>query len=122
MNLSIRSVRPFIGAKDFFLSRSFYTEIGFTESELGPGFSVFHSGNFSFYLQDAYVEDWINNTMIFLEVNDADQAWKDFAALDLPGRFNSVKLSPVRAFDWGKEFYLHDPSGVLWHIGVFQSK
>ena len=21
--------------------------------------------------------------------------------------------------DWGNEFFLHDPSGILWHIGKF---
>jgi hypothetical protein len=120
MDLSIRSIRAFLGARDFSVSRAFYREIGFTEKELEPGFSLFHSGAFSFYLQDAYVEDWINNSMIFLEVNDVDKTLQDFLALDLPGKFKGARISPVRAFDWGKEFYLHDPSGILWHIGAFK--
>jgi hypothetical protein len=30
-----------------------------------------------------------------------------------------VKLIPIRVHDWGKECFLHDPSGVLWHFGEF---
>ena len=33
----------------------------------------------------------------------------------------NVKLSAIQQFDWGREFFLHDPSGVLWHIGHFNS-
>ncbi len=26
---------------------------------------------------------------------------------------------PIQKYDWGKECFLHDPSGILWHIGEF---
>ncbi len=122
MELHSKSIRPFIGAKDFDLSRAFYSEIGFKERVLSPGFSVFTNGAHSFYLQDAYVEDWINNTMVFMEVSDVEKCWEDLANLNLPSKYKDVKLIPVRVFDWGKECYLHDPSGVLWHFGVFSNQ
>ena len=28
-------------------------------------------------------------------------------------------LSEIVKNDWGNEFFLHDPSGILWHIGKF---
>jgi hypothetical protein len=28
-------------------------------------------------------------------------------------------LSKIVNNDWGSEFFLHDPSGILWHIGCF---
>lgn len=59
------SIRPFIGAKDFELSRSFYRDLGFEETILSHNMSVFKTDGLSFYLQDAYVKDWIDNTMIF---------------------------------------------------------
>ena len=62
MNHNAKSIRPFIGSKDFETSRNFYRDLGFEERVLGPNFSVFHIGNMSFYLQDAYVKDWIDNT------------------------------------------------------------
>ncbi len=59
------SIRPFIGAKDFELSRNFYRDLGFQESILFPTMSYFKTQGLGFYLQDAYVKDWIDNSMIF---------------------------------------------------------
>lgn len=118
-----RSIRPFIGAKDFELSKSFYRDLGFQESILGPTMSLFSTGQLGFYLQDAFVKDWIDNTMIFLEVDDVSHYWNELLALDLPGKYVGVKLTPIRVDYWGRECFLHDPSGILWHFGeFFQSK
>jgi len=113
------SIRPFIGAKDFELSRSFYRDWGFEEVTLGSHMSVFKTGAMAFYLQNAYVKDWVDNTMIFLEVEDVECYWKNLVALDLTTKYEGVKLVPIKTLDWGKECFLHDPSGILWHIGEF---
>jgi catechol 2,3-dioxygenase-like lactoylglutathione lyase family enzyme len=113
------SIRPFIGAQDFQQSRKFYREAGFSESIISDGMSVFTLEGIAFYLQDAYVKDWIDNTMIFVEVKDVDAFYNDLKALDLPAKYKNVRLTPVRKFDWGSECYLHDPSGILWHFGEF---
>ena len=81
--------------------------------------SVFKTGQLAFYLQDAYVKDWIDNTMIFLEVEHLQQFWNHLSALNLAATYPTVKLVPVRKLDWGSECFLHDPSGVLWHFGTF---
>lgn len=39
------SIRPFIGAKNFEISRRFYRELGFRESVLSPSLSVFKYKN-----------------------------------------------------------------------------
>jgi len=70
-------------------------------------------------LQDAYVKDWIDNSMIFMEVEDVDQHWKELLALNLPAKYKHVRLTPVKVYDWGRECFLHDPSGILWHFGEF---
>ncbi|WP_298154329.1 VOC family protein [Flavobacterium sp.] len=121
MEHHIKSLRPFIGAKDFALSRQFYTELGFEEVSLGPNMSVFKSGDFAFYLQDYYVKDWIDNSMIFLEVDDTERYWNMLSALNLPSKYDGVKLIPIRNEHWGRECFLHDPSGILWHFGEFYS-
>jgi catechol 2,3-dioxygenase-like lactoylglutathione lyase family enzyme len=113
------SIRPFIGAKDFALSRSFYRDLGFEERVLTPGFSLFKTGQLGFYLQDAYVKDWVDNTMIFLEVEDVGRYWNELSALDLESKYKGVKLTPIRVEDWGRECFIHDPSGILWHFGEF---
>ena len=113
------SIRPFIGAKNFELSRSFYRDLGFTETILSNDMSVFETTGLAFYLQDAYVQDWIDNSMIFLEVDDVNRYWNELTALGLSAKYKSVKLIPIKEYDWGRECFIHDPSGVLWHIGEF---
>ncbi|TPG71719.1 glyoxalase [Hymenobacter nivis] len=113
------SIRPFVGARDFAVSRRFYRAFGFTETIVSPALSYFALPGAGFYLQDAYVQDWVDNTMLFLEVADVEQFWAELTALDLPGQCEGVRLVPIRQEAWGKEGFVHDPSGVLWHIGEF---
>jgi hypothetical protein len=120
MKHNAKSIRPFIGAMHYDISRSFYRDLGFEERVLDSKMSYFRSDNFGFYLQDAYVKDWVDNTMVFMEVDDVDRFWKELVALDLPGRYKGVRLTPIRTYDWGKECFLHDPSGILWHFGEFK--
>ena len=114
------SIRPFIGSKDFNLSRRFYTDLGFEETILSNDLSVFRSGNLSFYLQGHYVKDWIDNTMVFMEVEDVDTFYKHLEALNLPSKYKDVRIGPARHLDWGSECFVHDPCGVLWHFGEFK--
>lgn len=117
------SIRPFIGAKDFETSRSFYRDLGFEETILTPAMSLFKIQQMAFYLQDAFVKDWIDNTMVFLEVENVQQFWNELLTLNLTGKYPGAKLTPIRVEHWGRECFLHDPSGVLWHFGEFsQSK
>ena len=122
MKNPIRSIRPFIGSKDFATSRQFYTDFGFDETVLAPNFLVFQSGGFAFYLQDAYVKDWIDNSMLFLEVADTEAYHRQITSVGLPGKYPGVKVSDIREEYWGKEFFVHDPSGILWHIGEFYNR
>jgi len=116
-----KSLRPFIGAKDFNLSRSFYRDLGFEETTLGNDMSVFKTGNLAFYLQNAYVKDWVDNTMLFLEVDDVERYYSELQALNLTEKYPGVRLTPIRTDYWGRECFLHDPSGILWHFGEFNA-
>ena len=113
------ALRPFIGAKDYDVSRSFYRDLGFQESILTPNMSLFQTEAVAFYLQDAYVRDWIDNSMLFLEVEDVSRTWTELLALNLTEKYKGVKLTPIRDYDWGRECFLHDPAGILWHFGEF---
>jgi hypothetical protein len=114
-----RSIRPFIGAKDFEVSRNFYRDLGFEETVLSHNLSVFKTGDLGFYLQDAYVKDWIDNTMVFMEVGNVEQCYNELLSLDLSVKYKNVRLVPIQWHDWGSECFLHDPSGILWHFGEF---
>jgi len=120
MNHKIKSIRPFIGSKDFEISRSFYRDLGFEETVLDTKLSVFKFNEIAFYLQDAYVKDWIDNTMVFIEVDDVERYCKELSDLKLSDKYPTSKLVPVQYLDWGKECFLHDPAGILWHFGEFK--
>ena len=122
MEHKARSIRPFIGARDFEISRSFYRDLGFKEIVITNNFSHFTTDGLGFYLQDANVKDWIDNTMVFLEVEDVERYWEELLTLRLTDKYENVRLVPVREMHWGKECFIHDPSGILWHIGEFYNK
>ncbi len=119
--LRIQSIRGFIGAKNFSQSRKFYQTLGFTEVVIDATMSLFQVGEqMGFYLQDAYVKDWIENSMLFLEVVDVE-AWEiALLALNLTEKFPTVKMTEIRSFPYGREIFLHDPAGVLWHFCQFK--
>ena len=113
------SIRAFIGAKDYEVSRNFYRDLGFEETVITHNMSVFRSGVTSFYLQDAYVKDWIDNTMLFMEVDGVERFWNELLTLNLTDKYPTAKLTPIKKLDWGMECFVHDPSGILWHFGEF---
>ncbi len=120
MKFKIRDVRTFIGAKDFDQSRRFYTELGYTEISIDPKMSLFKlNEDFGFYLQDYYVKDWINNSMVFVEVDDVDLCEKELLAKGLHQTYKHVRISEIKTFDHGRQVFMHDPSGVLWHFCQF---
>lgn len=119
MDQNLKSIRPFIGSQNFEISRNFYKDLGFEEIVLEPKLSLFRWKEISFYLQDAYVKDWIDNTMLFIEVDDADEFWNYLNDLQLTDKYPTAKLAPVRTMPWGKECFVHDPCGILWHFGEF---
>jgi catechol 2,3-dioxygenase-like lactoylglutathione lyase family enzyme len=122
MEHKAKSIRPFIGAKNYAISRKFYQDLGFEESIISPDMSYFKTNEMGFYLQDAYVKDWIDNSMIFMEVDDVQRFCNELLALDLTAKYENVRLTPVRELAWGRECFVHDPSGILWHFGEFSSK
>ena len=120
MKTIAKNIRTFIGAKDYKVSRSFYSALGFEEVILSNVMSLFKvNDHMSFYLQDYYVKDWVNNSMVFLEVENVDQCWSELKELDLINKYQNVRLTPIKKFEWGRECFMHDPSGVLWHFGEF---
>ena len=50
------SIRPFIGARDFEISRNFYRDFGFEENILSDNMSYFNKNGLGFYLQGCFCE------------------------------------------------------------------
>jgi predicted enzyme related to lactoylglutathione lyase len=107
--------RPFLPTKDFEQSKQFYEALGF-EKTLDSEVAIFNAGSGGFILQRYWVEDWANNCMMQLMVDDLDAWWARIEALDLPGRFGTRVRGP-KMEPWGlREVHVIDPAGVLWHI------
>jgi catechol 2,3-dioxygenase-like lactoylglutathione lyase family enzyme len=120
INQETKSIRAFIGAKDYETSRSFYRDLGFEEIVISEKVTLFAISELSFYLQDYYVKDWIDNSMILLEVADVEGYYSFLQRLELDKKYPTIKLAPIQQNDWGKVCFLVDPSGVLWHIAEFR--
>ncbi len=123
MNYRAKSIRTFIGAKDYQQSRDFYKDLGFEEIVLFHNMCLFKvNENLGFYLQDAYVKKWVDNSMIFLEVDDLEKCQKDLLAKELGKKYKKVRVSDIKVETWGRELFMHDPSGILWHFGEFKEQ
>ena len=109
-------VRPFLPTKDFDLSKRFYETLGFTKV-LDGDVAIFEVGSSGFILQRHYQQQWAENCMLQLMVDDLDAWWAHIASLDLVARFGVPPPRPPAMQPWGlRVAYMIDPAGVLWHI------
>lgn len=83
--------------------------MGITEIILAHNLSFFKTDGIGFYLQYAYVKDWIDNSMLFPEVDDVNHFWNKLLVLNLPAKYKAVKIVPIREQDWGRECFIHVP-------------
>jgi uncharacterized glyoxalase superfamily protein PhnB len=108
-------VRPFLPAKNFALSKSFYEALGFTQL-LDSEVAIFSAGSGGFILSPQPDHTW-ENCMMQLMVDDLDAWWAHIEALDLPGKFSVPPPRPPAMQPWGLRIaYVVDPSGILWHV------
>ncbi|WP_165857230.1 VOC family protein [Marinobacter sp. JSM 1782161] len=115
-DLKAVEIKAFVPARDFELSKRFYTDFGFTMASDTGGVAYFHVGECSFLLQDFYDRALAENLMMHLLVEDV-QAWRQQVGnSDLAGRYG-VTVGDVTEQPWGMlDFVVSDPSGVLWRV------
>ncbi len=117
MNLLVSDIKPFIGAKDYALSRDFYVALGWRVNFEAPELAELQLGDLRFYLQSYYQKDWCENTMLHLTVADA-QSWYERARAVLQSR----EFGPARVREPAPQGYgalvtfVWDPAGVLLHF------
>lgn len=116
LGATVTALAPFIPCDDFDLCRRFYAEIGFTEAHADAGLAIFACGGFRFILQNDRWPDAGQHYMVQLGVTGVDAWWRRLESLDLPSRFGARLRAPEDQ-PWGaRVLFLHDPTGVLWHI------
>ncbi|QWT18783.1 VOC family protein [Bacillus sp. NP157] len=118
MNMETVEIKAFVPARDFELSKSFYTDLGFTVAFSSDDLAYLHAGDCSFLLQAFYVEDHASNFMMHMLVADVDAWWQHVVATKLVERYG-VKAHPPEDRPWAiRDFVLMDPAGVMWRIGT----
>lgn len=114
---TIVAFRPFLPAKNYGTSLRFYETIGFQAFPLGETLAQLSFGENAFLLQDYYVKEWAENTMMHVLVEDVQEWWQRIEPLDLANRFGVSSPTAPRNEPWGLTVaYVWDPSGVLWHF------
>jgi hypothetical protein len=112
------SARAFLPTQDFDLSKSFYEALGFRKL-LDGEVAIFAvgAGDSGFILQRYYQQQWAENSMMQLPVDDLDAWWAHIESLDLPQKFSVQPPKSPAMQPWGlRVAYVFDPCGVLWHV------
>lgn len=83
----------------------------------GTNVAIMSNGPVSFILQNFYVKEWAENFMLQLAVPDADAWWAKYDPVRVSQDFGTQRPTPPALQHWGlKVGFIHDPSGVLWHV------
>jgi catechol 2,3-dioxygenase-like lactoylglutathione lyase family enzyme len=117
-DLKATDVRAFIPARDFALSKRFYAALGWETVDVGPGLALVRVGDGQhFYIQDYYVKEFAENTMLHVTVDNAGDWHAHVAAALRAGTFTPARVqSPSRQPYGATVVFVHDPSGVLLHL------
>lgn len=111
--LKITALKPYVPAKDFELSKRFYTALGFSMSEGWGGTADFALSGHAFRLQNYYVQDWANNFMFVIGVEDV-HAWHELAGSLLASNdFPGMRVKAPEQVDGSLVLHVWDPTGVL---------
>lgn len=109
-----KTIRPFLPSIDFERSKAFYKELGFETTYEEANLVIMNSGDASFFLQNAYLKEWAENTMVQLFVDDFDVLHA--LAMRLATRYPEIMVKPVFTAHYGRTFHMIGPEGVLWHV------
>jgi len=110
----VEDVRPFVAARDFLRSQRFYEALGWTTIWTDGQLALLEFGDHRLYLQDFYVREWAENSVLVITVDDP-AAWHDHVASVLAeGDFGDARVAEPKAEEWGATVtHAWDPSGVL---------
>lgn len=117
-DLKVSDLRAFIPARDFALSQCFYNALGWASQVVGPGIALVRlCDQQHFYIQDYYLKEVAENSMLHITVADA-QAWYEHVTAALAGGcYAPARVQPPARQAYGASVtFVHDPSGVLLHL------
>lgn len=110
-------LKTFVGAQDYETSKDFYTAMGFALNWDQGNLAELQLGACKFLLQRYYQEDWCNNLMLHMTVDDAWARYKHAQQALSLRPFGAARVTEPELQSYGSLVtYLWDPSGVLWHL------
>jgi hypothetical protein len=116
-DLTIYDVSALLPAKDFPLSKKFYTALGWKVTEVDPTLAVMEFGSRRLYLQNFYKRHWAEYVELHIAVHDAC-AWYEHVAAILRGKaFAAASVQrPKTDLDGSLVTCVRDPSGIALHF------
>ncbi|HEX5430614.1 MAG TPA: VOC family protein [Bryobacteraceae bacterium] len=118
MNLATVELKAFVPARDFAVSKAFYSRLGFEIPWSSDELAYVRHGHTSFLLQAFYARELAENFMMHLLVENVDDWYVQVLASGVKEEFG-VRVDEPRDRPWRiRDFPLFDPSGVLWRIGT----
>lgn len=117
-NLKVSDLRPFIPARDFALSKRFYSSLGWDTRDVADGLALVRLAEQQhFYIQDYYVKELAENCMLHLTVDDARAWYLHVSSVLRDNRFSDARVQPPKLQMYGAIVtFVHDPTGVLLHL------
>ncbi|PCJ30206.1 MAG: glyoxalase [Gammaproteobacteria bacterium] len=116
-NLNTVEIKMFVPAKNFELSKQFYSEMGFTLASDDGGVAYFYLGDCSFLLQDFYQQALAENFMMHLLVEDVEAWHAQLLSSNIAAKYD-IKITELETQPWAmRDFVINDPSGIIWRIG-----
>ena len=116
-SLTASNLKTFIGAKEFEVSRDFYVALGWRLNFEEGDLAELELNGCRFYLQRYYQKHWCNNSMMYMNVEDAT-AWHAHIQQVLSKKsFGASRTKEPTKQDFAKLVtHMWDPSGILWHL------
>ena len=117
-DLRATDIRAFIPARDFAQAKRFYAALGWDTRDIGPGLALVRlDDRQNFYLQDYYLKEVAENTMLHVTVENAQDWHEHVAAVLQAGDFEGARVkAPARQPYGATVVFVHDPTGVLLHL------
>ena len=120
---TITDQRVFLPTKDLTQSIDFYRRMGWQVRFQDENLALMELGASHIFLQKYYQQEWADNTMVHLVVDDA-AGWHDVAErVKKEGGFDDVRIRAPQREDYGALVTnVIDPAGVLLHFAQMDGR
>lgn len=114
--MKLLSLEPFIpSGNNFQNSRQLFQELGFKITWDAGDYVGFEQDGCRFILQKYDNEEFAQNLMINVKIDNAEEFWMFVTQNKLPEKFG-IRISKPTQQPYGKEVNIIDVAGVCWHF------